>query len=177
MMGAQSVSLTIDVKDLHKILEIPKNTQIAKGRVIKRMTTSLSQRLRFRIPSTFGQRGKIGATGSLSNPSSWRATTEPTGGGAYRINVRGPGYAGYINRPNGPYPLEVNRTLLRSWLKSKGKRTDWGNVNRLALQIETSGHINKGGEGAIEEAVFMVHLSYGNQFVMDVNTEFNEVFK
>jgi len=176
-MAQGQISITINAKDMEKLMQLPPNTIVARKNTIKRMTTSLSQRLRFKIPSTFGQRGKIGVTGSLSNPSSWRATATPSGDGDFSIEVTGPAHAGYINRPQGPYPFEINLQLLRSWLKSKGKRTDWGNVRRLAQQIRLEGHRDKRGTGAIEEAVFLVQMSYGDQFAFDVNTEFNNIFK
>ena len=116
---------------------------------------SLKGRLSTSLVGIALKRGLIGSTGAVVKKGNWVITPSSIGEGHYQLDVRNPKapYVGYLNRPDGPYPLDISLKKIRSWMSKKSHLpANWENARRLARQLAQEGHRSKKGRGFVQEA-------------------------
>ena len=127
----------------------------ATDKYAKRLAGSISTSLKHSLVRQAHARGLVGATGALTDEGAWIVKTNYRGGGNYEIlftNAFAP-YAGYINRPGGPYQGNVDYALLKMWMEKRYGCITPQAVMGMKRRIENEGHRSQRGAGFVDAAM------------------------
>ena len=164
----------VKARDLKALLRLPDNIEKGSLGLLDDFNEEVSRTLKGNILTVLSSR--YGYTKELTKYNMWSVTSKKRGNKGRTITIETPlGYAGYLNNPNGPYPLPIDRGKLRKWMSVKGYTGM--SVSELVEQITSSGHQTKRGEAFMEEAVFNTMIEYERLFATQVSSNFQSLFK